>query len=183
MQNFIPLVVVKDGPSINQDLDMQTPVVKVLPGDAIEEVHQATFGSVLKMSKSGNAREVRVLESPLEVKAAENPLSTDLHVQNAIDAAISATGTAQGDGYDVTKYFNNVTTATATSAEALDLPAALQGGVHCIKNATAVALEIYPASGETIDGAAADAVKAVAAFSTVYFACVVDGEWVTTALT
>jgi hypothetical protein len=182
MQNFIPLVVVKDGPGLDLLTADQIPVVKLIPGDAIQDVLQATFGSVLKMSKNGRAREVQVLESPLEIKASENPSSSDLHVQNVIDAAVTAAGSTQGAGYAIAKYFTNVTTATDTTAEALDLPAATVGAVFCVKNATAVELEVFPASTEIIDGAAADAVRLVAANTTVYFGCVVAGEWISSVL-
>ena len=182
--DFIPLVVLRDGPSTSQAISEDVPTVKLIPSETIESIIPTDFGgSKLGLAGDGGVRkDVLVLENPLQVKAAKDPSASNLHVANEVDATVEAAGSTQGNGTTITKYFNNVTAATGTSAEALDLPAATPGAVHVIVNTTGVALEVFPASGESIDGLAANALKSVPAGESMYFGCVEAGTWVTSTL-
>jgi hypothetical protein len=73
---------------------------------------------------------------------------------------VAAAGTVQGDAAALsgTKFFHRVTGANGTVGVILPAAAAADvGEVHTILNTTAGVLKVYPASGGTINGAAADA--------------------------
>lgn len=73
---------------------------------------------------------------------------------------VASAGNAQSNAAALsgTKYFHQVTGADGTKGVILAAAAAADvGEVHTILNTTAGVLKVYPASGGTINGAAADA--------------------------
>lgn len=151
-----------------------------VPTSQIKEVKSgsAGFGSEVVVEATNGTRKVYfVVETPVMVEAAMNPSSDNNGALNEIALGLDATGSAQGAGVSVSKYFNTIDAATDTSAEAVDLPAAVKNGVLVIHNQTAVALEVFPASGEDVNGGAANAVYNQAANSIVFYYCKEDGSW------
>lgn len=71
----------------------------------------------------------------------------------------------------------NVVGTVATAADSVKLPAATKNATVIAVNAGANSMNVFPATGETIDGGAANAAKAVAAGKTTMFVCAVDGAW------
>ena len=75
--------------------------------------------------------------------------------------AIAGTGSTQGTGaaLSAVKYWHSLTNANGTLAWVLPAaPATSIGRVHMLFNALAFAPQIFPATGATINGAAANAV-------------------------
>lgn len=181
---FIPLVVIRDGGSTSQAISEDTPVVKLVPADIVEEIVPTDFGgSKLGLAGDGGVRkDVLVLENPLQVKTAKDPSASNLHVANEVDASLAALGANQGAAAQISKYFNNVDAGTADSADGVKLPAGVAGGVHVVVNTLAFAIDVFPATGETIDGLAANAAKSIPAGTSMYFGCVIDSEWVSSTL-
>lgn len=80
------------------------------------------------------------------------------------DAAVAAAGNNQATATALTGAVNVVTSATATSADGVQLPAGYAAGdMVLVVNTTAVALDVFPPSGGAINGASADAAKGLAA--------------------
>jgi hypothetical protein len=81
------------------------------------------------------------------------------HLGDDVEIGMSAAGTTQGTATVLTGTVNVVSTITASSAEGVILPSAENHArkVVLVINATTAALTVYPASGETIDGAKANA--------------------------
>ena len=69
-------------------------------------------------------------------------------------AAVAATGSVQGDAAALAEGLNVVSDANGTKG--VILPTAVAGAVVIVKNTTAAALKIYPASGAAINAVAAD---------------------------
>jgi hypothetical protein len=161
----------------SQVADNTTPKIFNCQSTDIEKIFASGSGGVIKLKGASK-------NSGLVVETFENVEQIGVAIDSAStrsldkDLSVSAAGSAQGAGFAVVRYLNVVDAATDTSAEALDLPAATVDKVTVLVNDTAVALEVFPASTETINGAAADAVYDQAAFSTVHYACKVAGAWV-----
>lgn len=75
----------------------------------------------------------------------------------SLAATVSAAGTTQGAGTALTKTINMITSATASSAEAVVLPTAAAGVNITIINTTAVTIKVFPATSDAIDGGTANA--------------------------
>ena len=179
---IIPLLVWKEGNEVQFDAANVTPEVKYVPQESILEVKKQTsgigFGSQVVVSTGGGFRKVyHCFESPLQITALENPATDNYFAKSEIALGLDAAGSAQGAGVAILKFFNTVDAATDSSAEAFDLPAATKGAVHIVVNETAVALEGFPDTDETINGAAANAVYDHAANKTVYYYCTTAGAW------
>ena len=176
-QVFIPLTVYANGATGKTGL--QSAQVRNIPANAIVDVEPLSNneGSKVTLNIQGAEKTILVYETPSQVVAASEKFSATpqfpLHITLGADAA----GGAQGAGYDVVSYFTEIDAATATTNDAVDLPAATKGKVHVIQNSTSLALEVYPASGQTINGAAANAVYAHAARTTVHYYCKEAGKW------
>lgn len=150
---------------------IQDQIDRVLPVNSGDGVG---YGSIVITSEVDGQKEYRVFETPAQVQVAIDP-SDGKSLDK--DTSITAAGSTQGNGFAIVNYYNIVDSATDTSAEALDLPAAVAGGVHVVYNQTAVALETFPASGETINGAAANAVYDHAAYAVKTYVCKTDEAW------
>lgn len=94
------------------------------------------------------------------------------------DSSVAAAGNSAATATQLTAGINVVTSATATSADGVRLPAdRAAGDILFIINTTAVALDVWPEDGGSINGAAADAVKALAANMTGLYISSGDGSW------
>jgi hypothetical protein len=148
---------------VNDDL------ISVIPGsDGFTKVIEGAEGRVSTYI---------VFESVMEIEAARNPAATDIYVKNKIGAALSALGANAAAALDLTKYVNDVTGGTTGSADGVQLKAATVGAVQVVINSNTFALDVWPQTGENINGAADDAVYALAANTRKHFVCEVEGEW------
>lgn len=72
----------------------------------------------------------------------------------SVSATVAAAGTTQGTATVLTSDYNVVTSATAGSATGVVVPGATSGKYVVVVNRTAVAINVYPASGHAFDGLA-----------------------------
>lgn len=172
---IIPLTVWKDGADFNTDLADYDLKTKYVQAATIRKIEPAGTGSIIAVEETGLLQEFRCLETPVMVKAAENPASTNYFATTEIASAVSAAGTVQGDATALTKYFNNV--STVGSGAGVRLPSATKGKVIFVVNTGANALKVYPATGHTINAEAANAAITLAVGAGVRLACKVAGAW------
>ena len=100
-------------------------------------------------------------------------------VVNSISAAVSAAGTAQGTATALVSNINNVT-VVATGATGVRLPTAVAGMRILIRNSdSADTLNIYPATGGTINALAANAAFTLTAGSTTELMATTATQWYT----
>ena len=157
-------------------IKLTTPEVRPFLGDKIQDLN---VKSGIGLDIRAEREEYTVAESALQIEALKDLANTSIDLVPERALAGAATGTAQGDGLDLLKYLNEITTATDTSAEACDLPAATVGKTRVVKNGHAtVVLEIFPQSGEKIGALADDAQYDLAVGARKTFYCQVAGEWV-----
>jgi len=91
---------------------------------------------------------------------------------------LSATGTTQGGALALTADWNQVTTITASSAEAVVLPTAAADSIITIKNDdSADDLVIFPASGDDINGGSTDASISLSPGATITLICDDTASW------
>lgn len=95
----------------------------------------------------------------------------------SINAAVSAAGTTQGTATALTADINVVTTATGGSATGVVLPTAVAGMRVIVRNATATAISVYPATGAAIDGSSANAALTVTTQQSFEFVAISSTEW------
>lgn len=95
----------------------------------------------------------------------------------SLTASVSAAGTTQGTGTALTTVNNIVTSATASSAEAVVLPTASAGITAFIVNTTAVTIKVFPASSDAIDGGSANASVDLAPYSSVSLIAADATDW------
>lgn len=100
-------------------------------------------------------------------------------VIDSISAAVSAAGTAQGTATALVSNINNVTVVTAAAA-GVRLPTAVAGMRILIRNSdSADTLNIYPATGGTINALSANAAFTLAAGSTTELMATTATQWYT----
>lgn len=93
-------------------------------------------------------------------------------------SAVTVGGTAIGNANALGYGFNRVT--GANNSAAVRLPAAIAGSVVTVKSLTSGStLQIFPAVGDKINGAAANAVYNMANLSLRTFHCYDDTDWYT----
>jgi hypothetical protein len=85
-------------------------------------------------------------------------------------------GGGQANGTLLTAMINRFTTV-ATGGDSSKLPAALVGMEIVVINAGAASMNVFPATGEQINAAGANAAFAVAATKTCTFFCTLAGQW------
>ena len=96
----------------------------------------------------------------------------------SISATVSAAGTVQGTATALTSDINVITTATLGSATGVVLPTAVAGVRVLVRNAHAtVGINVYPASGASIDNASTNAAKAMTVLQTLEFVAISSTEW------
>ncbi len=101
-----------------------------------------------------------------------------LTVEAMKDASVglTATGTVQGDAYEVTTSKAGFSTVAAGTGAILDSDAAA-GDSQMIYNGGANALSVYPPSGASINNAAANAAVLVPSASACEFFCLSTTLW------
>jgi sugar lactone lactonase YvrE len=100
-------------------------------------------------------------------------------VIDSISAAVSAAGTTQGTATALVSNINNVTVVTAAAA-GVRLPTAVAGMRILIRNSdSADTLNIYPATGGTINALAANAAFTLAAGATTELMATTATQWYT----
>ena len=100
-------------------------------------------------------------------------------VIDSISAAVSAAGTTQGTATGLVSNINNVTVVTAAAA-GVRLPTAVAGMRILIRNSdSADTLNIYPATGGTINALAANAAFTLTAGSTTELMATTATQWYT----
>lgn len=100
--------------------------------------------------------------------------------EETVDAALTAdTGQIQADGTPIESQFSNFT-IVATAGDAATLPGAAEGLVRVIKNSGATPLQVFPALGDTIDGAAANASILIAPGAQITFTSLNTTAWIST---
>ena len=104
-------------------------------------------------------------------------LSSTGQLISSTSAAVSATGTVQGDATALTTAYNIVT--SATEDQGVKLSSAVTGKQVTIVNATNAAIKLYPATGEVINSLSANAAKTVPAGATINLVCVSGTAWIT----
>lgn len=75
-------------------------------------------------------------------------------ILGSVAPTVAAAGTTQGAATAMTSDYNVVTSATAGSATGVVVPGATSGKYVVVVNRTAVAINVYPASGHSFDGLA-----------------------------
>ncbi len=93
----------------------------------------------------------------------------------SIATAISAAGSTQGTATSITKSFNEVT--TVASGQGVVLPAPEAGEIILIANQGANSLNIYPASGHSINNLSANTAQSLAVDSRKLFFAITGSKW------
>ncbi len=93
----------------------------------------------------------------------------------SIATGISAAGTTQGTATAITKSFNEVTTVSVSQGVVLPSPEA--GEILLVANQGANALNIYPASGHSINNLSANTAQSLATDARRIFFAVTSSKW------
>lgn len=119
-----------------------------------------------------------VLPSVVTVGAVEN--NNLVVLESSQDGVTAHAGGGQANGVLITANVVNVTTV-ATAADSLRLPPAISGVDIVVHNSAALnSMNVFPATGETINGGAANAALAIGAGKSTTFTCLTNGAWITT---
>jgi len=170
-QDIIQLTVLEVGSKA-----LPRPVIVYVPASQITDIDTSESNSLNYVRVAGER--LGVAEHPLDIEALRDFTNTDGLVVQRVAAGVAALGAAQGDGYDVIKYLTEVDTATADSADGIDLPAATVGALYTIiNNHATVELQIFPLSGDFIDPEAVDTEVALAVGDKITFYCEVADHW------
>ena len=94
-----------------------------------------------------------------------------------VTTGISAAGSAQGDATGLTKDINIVSTVTA--GQGVRLPSSVAGMILFVTNDSATTLNVYPASGASINAAAANVAYSLPTKATVQFVAASTTRWLT----
>ena len=101
--------------------------------------------------------------------------TNDANFQPETDITATPSGT-QATGYPITAVVSRVTVC-ATAGDAVVLPQARAGLVRWVTSLGAAALDIYPASGDSINSLAANTAVRIAPNTRVTFSTAADGSW------
>jgi hypothetical protein len=153
---------------------LQENAIKTLPSG------KTTRGTWVEETLEGRTDRYELYEKAMHIEASRNPSSSDILVKQHCSLAMTGAGTTQGAGTAISKYLSEPTTIGAGATEAFKLDAATVGKVRVIINndASGDDAKIFPATGETINGAAANAVYSLTAGNRVHLVCLVAGAWV-----
>lgn len=100
------------------------------------------------------------------------------NIKRSVEDGITAhAGGGQGSAYALTKDISRVSTV-ATAADSVKLPTAAAGLEMVVINDGANALSVYPATGEQIDGLAANTAVSISAGECRVFICRASSQWV-----
>lgn len=97
-------------------------------------------------------------------------------IKSTEDAIIAHAGGGQGSAYLLTKDLNRISTC-ATTNDSVKLPSAVQGLQVYILNDGAQTAAVYPATGEQIDGLAANTSVTIPHAQAMIFVCRSTGQW------
>lgn len=121
---------------------------------------------------------MNVIPSAVGVGPVEN--INEVILNSSQDGVTAHAGGGQANGVLITANVVNVTTV-ATAADSLRLPPAISGVDIVVHNSAAVnSMNVFPATGETINGGAANAALAIGAGKSTTFTCLTNGAWITT---
>jgi hypothetical protein len=96
---------------------------------------------------------------------------------SATNAITAYAGGGQTNAVALTSTFNRVTTV-GTAADSVKLPAAKAGmSIVVFNKAASNSLNVFPASGDSINALSADAAYALAVTKGAMFVCCLDGKW------
>ncbi len=94
-----------------------------------------------------------------------------------VDPAVTAfSGGGQSSAYQLVDDFTNVTTAAAVG-DSVKLPAALAGLTFTVANSATNSINVFPATGDRINGASVNTALAVPAGSTLQFVAINTTDW------
>lgn len=88
----------------------------------------------------------------------------------------AAAASDQAGATPLTAAFNRVTTV-ATAGDSVRLPSAVPGASLFVTNASATSMDVFPATGQSINALSANAAFAMAGGVTAMFICSVAGTW------
>lgn len=98
-------------------------------------------------------------------------------LESTADAMTAFAGGGQASGTPLLNVVNRFTTV-ATAGDSAKLPAALPGlKIVVINSDSTDSMNVFPATGETINALSANSAFAVAAGKTAMFVCPVAGKW------
>lgn len=100
-------------------------------------------------------------------------------VATGVPAALTATGTTQGGAAALVNRFTTVTPVAGGAAGVLLASADLYGNTRIVDNVGAAAVNVYPESGGTIDGQAANLPVVVGPYQTAVFVKTAALTWAT----
>lgn len=138
----------------------------------------------LAMQSTGAANEVTTLLNALAgggtIGTAGAGTAIAGYLERSLTTGITAfAGGGQTNATALVKDFNRVTTV-ATAADSVRLPVSVAGMENVVVNDAAVAMQVFGAGTETIDGIATATGISQAAGSTVVYRCFVAGNWIAT---
>lgn len=96
--------------------------------------------------------------------------------RSAVSGLTAFAGGGQASATQLAKDINRVTTV-ATINDSVKLPAAVAGSEIIVINKGVAALNVYPATGESINALAANAAYSISSLSNSRFICAVTGIW------
>lgn len=94
--------------------------------------------------------------------------------RRAVSTGITCAGTTQADAAPLVRDLNEITTCAAGVDDAVRLYTMQAGMQMTVVNTTADDAQVFPASGETIDGGATDAPFTLPAGKVAIFTCFAD---------
>jgi hypothetical protein len=127
-----------------------------------------SVGTLTSLNVSGN------ITSP-------NLIANTGFVIRSVNGAVSAAGTVQANATAITREINVVSTAAVGSG--VRLPAAVAGMVVMITNTSANTLNVYPATGGSINSLSANSAYAHSAGATLQFIAPTTTQWYTVGAT
>ena len=153
---------------------------------AVDDEH-ITMAPATKSKKTrvvetiGNTRRTYVVyDSISEIQAQQLVVrgqQANISGLNYIDLGKDAAGANAATATDITEYYSEFDTSVATSADGAQLDAATVGKVRVVVNNSAVALEMWPQTGENFLGSADDAAVAQAGKSRIHYFCRTATVW------
>jgi hypothetical protein len=97
-------------------------------------------------------------------------------LESTTDGLTALAGGGQAGATPVTSVINRFSTV-ATNGDSGLLPASVAGAAITVINSGAASLNVFPATGETINALSANSAFAIASGKTATFYCAVAGKW------
>jgi hypothetical protein len=104
------------------------------------------------------------------------------YIINSVTTGVTANGTTQGTATAITKSINIVSTV-ASGANGVVLPTAIAGMTIYITNTSGNALNVFPASGASINSGSANASISQGAGATLHYIAPTSTQWYTVGAT